>query len=104
MKGFCVIASYADTATKRFFEDRKPHKKLPKELHGRTWILLDIMDIVDSLELLKVRGSPPSLRLHGLTGNLKGSYAIDIHKIMGWRITFIWKDNCFHNVSIENYH
>jgi plasmid maintenance system killer protein len=73
-------------------------------LHPRLTLLLDIMDNVESLEDLQVEAFPPDLRLHGLKGEKKGRYAIDIHKTQEWRITFEFSDNKFHRVVVENYH
>lgn len=98
-----VIESYGNTEAKIIFEDGKC-KKLPNELLVRTILLMDIMDNVESLEDLKVKGFPPDIRLHKLKGEFKDRYAIDIHKIKGWRITFKFEDNIFKSVRVENYH
>ena len=66
--------------------------------------LLDILDAVDLLEDLQARGFPPNLRLHKLKGNHKGRYAIDVNKVEGWRITFVFKNSEFYEVKIENHH
>ncbi len=79
-------------------------KKLPGELWKRATYLLDVMDAVNSLDELQRKGFPPSLRLHKLKGNRKNEFAIDINKLSGWRITFLFKDNDFYDVKIENYH
>lgn len=79
-------------------------KKLPKEYWQRAIYLLDIMDAVDSLEDLKFKGFPPSVRLHKLHGARKDEFAIDINKLSGWRITFKFVSNDFYDVKIEDYH
>lgn len=79
-------------------------KGLPKQHWLRAIHLLDVMDVVDSLDELKVQGFPPSIRLHQLKGERKGDFAIDIHKVAGWRITFRFKENEFVHVKIEDYH
>jgi proteic killer suppression protein len=79
-------------------------KKLPFEFWQRAIFLLDIMDAVTSLDELQKKGFPPSIRLHRLKGNRKNEFAIDLNKISGWQITFIFKDNDFLDVKIENYH
>jgi plasmid maintenance system killer protein len=79
-------------------------KKLPVEYWQRSIHLLDLMDAVTSLDELQKKGFPPSLRLHKLKGERKNVFAIDIHKTSGWRITFIFKDNDFYEVKIEDYH
>jgi len=79
-------------------------KSLPRDFWKRTVFLLDLMEAVDSLEVLSSKGFPPNLRLHNLKGDRKGEYAIDINKISGWRITFRFEKKEFCNVKVENYH
>lgn len=98
-----MIESFGNAEAKSVFENGKS-KKLPKQLLQRAIDLLDIMDNVESLDDLKVKGHPPSLRLHKLSRAKKGRYAIDINKTVGWRITFKFKDGAFHEVTIEDYH
>ena len=99
-----MIEDFADKRTLDHFEGRKPHKELPPSLHRRATLLLDSMDAAETLKSFESKVPPPSLRIHKLKGNKKGRIAIDIDKVSGWRITFIWKDNLFHDVLIENYH
>ncbi|NCN41356.1 type II toxin-antitoxin system RelE/ParE family toxin [bacterium] len=98
-----MIESFGNAEAKTVFENGKS-KKLPKHLLQRAIDLLDIMDNVESLNDLQVKGHPPSLRLHKLTGSKKGRYAIDINKTAGWRITFKFQDGAFHEVFVEDYH
>ena len=79
-------------------------KGLPRTHWRRAIHLLEVMDAVDSLAELKTQGFPPSIRLHQLKGERKNDFAIDIHKVSGWRITFRFEDNEFAGVKIENYH
>lgn len=79
-------------------------KGIPRQHWQRAIHLLDVIDAVDSFDELKVKGFPPSVRLHPLTGNRKGKWAIDIHKVSGWRITFRFENNEFTDVKIEDYH
>jgi proteic killer suppression protein len=62
------------------------------------------MEAVDSFKELKVKGFPPSVRLHPLVGNRKGEWAIDINKTSGWRITFRFAQSEFTDIKIEEYH
>ncbi len=62
------------------------------------------MDAASSLDELQRKGFPPSLRLHKLKGDRKNEFAIDINKISGWRITFVFRDSDFYDVKIENDH
>lgn len=79
-------------------------RSLPRQLWQRSTDLLDIMEAVDNLEDLKTKGFPPSIRLHQLKGGRKGEWAIDIHKLSGWRITFQFQASHFIDVKVENYH
>lgn len=104
MQYYClVIKSYGNAEAKRIFEDGEC-KKLPKDLLKRAILLLDIMDNFESLEGLKIKGFPPDFRLHKLKGEFQGRFTIDINKVKGWRITFIFDDNVFKSVKVENYH
>ena len=78
--------------------------KLPNDISKRAIYLLDIMDAISSLDELKVKGFPPSLRLHKLKGSRKDEFAIDINKLNGWRITFKFRNNDFYDVKVEDYH
>ena len=79
-------------------------KTLPRPYWRRAVHLLEVMDVVDSLDELKKQGFPPSVRLHPLKGARKSEWAIDIHKTSGWRITFKFEENEFIEVKIEDYH
>lgn len=79
-------------------------KALPRQFWVRAVHLLEVMEVVESLEDLKRSGFPPSVRLHPLHGDRKGEWAIDIYKTSGWRITFQFEENEFHKVKVENYH
>ena len=102
-RGVLVIKEFGNRIALDLFHIGKT-KKLPFELCQRAIFLLDIMDAVTSLDELQKKGFPPSIRLHKLKGNRKNEFAIDINMISGWRITFIFKDNDFFDVKIENYH
>lgn len=78
--------------------------KLPKQFHLRAKALLQVMYATDSLHDLKAKGHPPDVRLHHLKYDRKGEMAVDIDKISGWRITFVFKDSQFFDVGIEDYH
>lgn len=79
-------------------------KGLPRQHWKRAIHLLEVMEAVESFEELRRMGFPPSIRLHPLIGNRKGEWAIDIHKVSGWRITFRFEQSEFIAVKIEDYH
>ncbi len=78
--------------------------KFPRSLWQRAVYLLDVMEAADSLDELRSKGFPPSIRLHKLKGARSKEWAIDIHKTAGWRITFRFEDSEFVEVKIEDYH
>ena len=45
---------------------------------------------------------PPGNRLHALSGDRKGEYAISIND--QWRICFEWRDGNAYRVEIADYH
>ncbi|MBP9707992.1 MAG: type II toxin-antitoxin system RelE/ParE family toxin [Oligoflexales bacterium] len=98
-----MIRNFANKAAADLFHKGQT-KSLPQKHWQRACDLLDIMEAVEFLDDLKVKGFPPNLRLHKLKGSRKDEYAIDIHKIEGWRITFKFQANEFVEVKIENYH
>ena len=60
---------------------------------------LFMLNAAHRLEDLRI---PPSNRLHGLKGQLKGYYSISIN--MQWRIIFKWNEGQVSGVKITDYH
>ena len=60
---------------------------------------LEYVDFATCLDDLKV---PPSNRLHALTGDRDGQYAISIND--QWRICFRFVDGDAYDVEITDYH
>ena len=77
-------------------------KSLPKELWIRAKALLTIMHSTNSLEDLRIKGEPPTIRLHKLKGNRKEYWSVRIK--LSWCITFKFKNGEFSEVKIKNYH
>ena len=77
-------------------------KSLPKELWMRAKALMTIMHTTKSLEDLKIKGEPPTIRLHKLKGDRKDYWSVTIK--LPWCITFKFKNGEFSEVKIENYH
>jgi plasmid maintenance system killer protein len=98
-----LIRNFGNKAAADIFH-KGQSRALPQKHWQRAIDLLDIMEAVDSLNELKVRGFPPSLRLHKLQGARRDEYAIDIHKTDGWRVTFRFEGSELLEVKIENYH
>jgi toxin HigB-1 len=98
-----LISNFGNKLASVLFH-RGSGKKLPRHLRKRAIHLLEVMEATDSLEDLKALGFPPSVRLHQLLGDRKGTWSLDIHKTSGWRITFKFEKGEFHEVTIEDYH
>ena len=84
--------------------ETKESKKLPKEYWRRARFLLEIMNASANMENLKIKGSPPDVRLHKLSGKRKGQWSVTVHKTSGWRIAFFFDKGEFVDVEIVDYH
>ena len=62
------------------------------------------MEAVESLDDLRIEAFPPDIRLHKLKGDMQGFWAIDINKLKGFRIVFMFENNKFEYVKITDYH
>jgi len=93
-----VIGSFADSKTRRLFEDdrRRGFRGLDYE---RALVLMDALDAVTSLEPLRVL---QAARLHALTGARRGRWAMTVNDC--WRLTFRFAGGDAQDVAIEDYH
>lgn len=66
--------------------EKKQSKRLPKALWRRARFLLAVMNTSSKLENLKLKGSPPDIRLHKLKGDRQGQWSLTIARDSGWRI------------------
>jgi toxin HigB-1 len=89
-KGSLEIASGAVTKESR--------RTLPIDLHRRARRLMAELDFAITLKDLE----RPSNRLHSLSGDRKGQYAISIND--QYRICFIWRNGDATKVEITDYH
>jgi plasmid maintenance system killer protein len=69
-----------------------------------TKALLTIMYSTKTLADLKLKGSPPNIKLHALKGNRKGEWSISLENGSPWRMTFRFDKGDFSNIKIEDYH
>jgi len=60
------------------------------------------LDRIDASVVIEDLRQPPSHHLEALKGDRAGQHSIRIND--QWRICFIWKDGCAHNVEIIDYH
>ena len=77
-------------------------RTLPREYWLRAKALLTIMHSTRQLADLRIRGEPPTIRLHKLKGLRKNYSSVTIS--LPWCITFKFKDGEFSEVKIEDYH
>lgn len=93
-----MIRSFRDGKTRRLFESdrRRGFRGLEYE---RALLLLDALDGASSLEPLRALRA---VKLHALTGDRKGRWAMTVNE--RWRITFRFADGDAHDVTIEDYH
>ena len=93
-----AILTYADKATREFFEQGKcsaawrPFAK----------IAMRKLSMVEAARVLADLGSLPGNRLEALKGNRRGQYSIRIND--QYRICFRWTDKGATDVEIVDYH
>jgi toxin HigB-1 len=93
-----MIRSFADKETDRVWNGQRS-RKLPPDIQNRALSKLRMLNRAKSLEDLR---SPPSNRLHALTGKRAGQHSISINA--QWRICFVWMDGAATSVEIADYH
>lgn len=93
-----MLKSFADKRTRDLHVSGKA-KGIPLDVTRRAVRKLDYIDFATSLDDLKV---PPGNRLHALTGDGKGQYAIRVND--QWRICFRFVDGDAFDVEFCDYH
>lgn len=93
-----MIRAFADGKTRRLFEDdrRRNFRGLDYE---RALMLLDALDAAPSLEPLRVL---QAVRLHALSGDRRGRWAMTVNG--RWRVTFRFEGGDAHEVAVADYH
>lgn len=93
-----MIKSFADKRTQELFIKGKS-KSFPTSITERAVRKLEYINLATKIEDLRV---PPGNRLHALSGDRKGQYAIAINN--QWRICFQFLDGDAYDVEICDYH
>ncbi len=93
-----MIKSFADKRTQELYS-KGWAKKFPADIAPRAARKLEYVNLAQQLEDLKV---PPGNRLHPLSGNRQGQYAISIND--QWRICFRFEDGDAYEVEVCDYH
>ena len=96
-----MITSFGNKLASNIW-DGNAAKSFPRELVIRTKALLTIMHSTSTIDDLKIKGQPPNIRLHKLSGNRKDYWSVTIK--LPWCITFKYTKGEFSEVVIENYH
>ena len=93
-----MIRSWADRSSQRFYEQGKSSRFRGLDIDAANE-LLAVLDAATSLNDL----SPlKSVRVHKLTGNHKGQWAMTVNG--PWRICFVFRKGDAYNVEIVDYH
>jgi proteic killer suppression protein len=93
-----MIKTFADKRTQELYI-YGTFKKFPSDIASRAARKLEYIDLAIELDDLKV---PPGNRLHALSGDRKGQYAISIND--QWCICFRFEDGDAYDVEICDYH
>jgi proteic killer suppression protein len=93
-----VIKTFKDKHTQQLYATGKS-RRLPADVLQRARRRLEYVDLATCLDDLKV---PPSNRLHALSRDRAGQYAISIND--QWRICFRFERGDAYDVEITDYH
>lgn len=91
-----MIRSFKHRALKRFYE-RGDARKLPADMIDRIREVLGLLDIALHVRELDI----PHFRLHRLSGDRKGQWAVTVRA--NWRIVFRFEDEP-EEVDLVDYH
>ena len=92
-----MIKSFACKDTEKLFNDQWARKFQSFEKQARKKLMhLHAISSLKSLMLI------PGNKLHALSGDRKGQYAISIND--QWRICFEWNEGHVYKVEITDYH
>ena len=93
-----MIRSFADGKARRLFEDNRQRGFRGLD-YERALMLLDALDAAPSLDPLRAL---QAVRLHALTGDRSGRWAMTANR--RWRVTFRFESGHAYEVMIEDYH
>jgi proteic killer suppression protein len=92
-----MIRSFKHKGLKRFYEDGD-RSKLPPALIDRIEEILGLLDVATTVRDMDL----PQFRLHLLTGNRKGQWAVTVRA--NWRIVFRFDSGEAEDVDFTDYH
>jgi len=94
-----LIKTFADEATRQFWETGKSRKSPPASLRKVAKRKLAMVNAAARLDDLRI---PPGNRLHALKRDRAHQHAIWIND--QFRVCFTWKDGDAYDVEITDYH
>lgn len=92
-----MIESFRHKGLRKFYEFND-HSGLNPQHCGKIKTILSVLEGAETLEEMKIA----AFRLHPLTGDRKGFYAITVRA--NWRITFRFDKARAYDVNLEDYH
>jgi len=93
-----MIRSWANSRTRRFYEDGKISKFRSLDSDAAD----ELLAMLDAAESLKDLSPLKSVGLHKLSGDRAGQWAMTVNG--PWRICFRFEDGDAYNVEITDYH
>jgi proteic killer suppression protein len=93
-----VIKSFKDKETQRLFMGRKS-RAVSERATRKAIRKLEQLDVAEKVEDM---ATPPSNRLHKLSGDREGRWAINVDR--QYRILFRFEDGDAHDVEATDYH
>lgn len=94
-----LIKTFSDPGTREFWETGKSARRPPANLRSVAARKLQMLDSARAFDDLRV---PRNNRLHALTGDRAGQFAIRIND--QFRLCFVWRDGDAFDVEIADYH
>lgn len=92
-----MIRSFRHKGLKRFY-DLGDRSKLPPALVGRIEEILGLLDVATTVHDMDL----PQFRLHPLTGDRKGQWAVTVRA--NWRIVFRFENGGASDLDFIDYH
>ena len=92
-----MISSFRHRGLKRLYE-RGDRRRVPADMAEKIEDVLAALDSARTVEEM----DRPYFRLHPLTGDRKGEWAVTIRA--NWRITFRFENGDAHDVDFVDYH
>ena len=92
-----MIGTIRNKALKRLYANGD-RRGLNPQYAERIEIILGVLDVADSIDDIRL----PGFRLHALSGNLKGFWAVTVSA--NWRVIFRYEGNTALDVDLIDYH